>query len=292
MEKLVARYTDRIDKYIADNTAISRTDIQTLIKGHAINVNGISVRKANFKVKENDEIEVTQVIQREMNVVAEAMEIDVIYEDDDLIVVNKPTGLVVHPAPGHPNGTLVNGLMHRFKGQLSDINGEVRPGIVHRIDKDTSGLLVVAKNNRSHQFLAQQIKDHDVKRTYMALVKGRVTNEVTHIDLPVGRDVKHRQRMAVQRQNSKHAKTHVFIEKVMENTTLVRCELETGRTHQIRVHLAYIGHPIIGDSLYGTQLDSFGQRLHAYKLELTHPNGELMKFEAPLPKEFYDNVKK
>ncbi|CAM9097726.1 RluA family pseudouridine synthase [Mycoplasma marinum] len=292
MEKLVARYTDRIDKYIADNTSISRTDVQTLIKGHAIEVDGISVRKANFKVNEGNEIKVTRIVQREINIIAQEMELNVVYEDDDIIVINKPSGLVVHPAPGHPNGTLVNGLMHRFKGQLSDINGEVRPGIVHRIDKDTSGLLVVAKNNRAHAHLAQEIKDHKVERTYMALVKGRVTNEITHIDLPIGRDSKHRQRMAVQRQNSKHAKTHVFIEKVMENTTLVRCELETGRTHQIRVHLNYIGHPIIGDPLYGTKIDDFGQRLHAYQLKLLHPNGEVMFFEAPVPKEFFENVKK
>ncbi len=292
MENLVARYIDRIDKYIADNTSISRTDIQTLIKGHAINVNGISVRKANFKVKLGDKIEVTHIVQREVNILPQDLVLDIIYEDDDIIVVNKKTGIVVHPAPGHPNGTLVNGLMYRFKGQLSDINGEVRPGIVHRIDKDTSGLLVVAKNNKSHQFLAKQIKNHDVKRTYIALVKGRVTNELTHINLPIGRDAKHRQRMTVQRQNSKDAKTHVYIEKVMENTTLVRCELETGRTHQIRVHLAYIGHPVIGDPLYGTAIDTFGQRLHAFQLELTHPNGKLMKFEAPIPKEFFKNIEK
>ncbi len=281
----MVKYSNRIDKYIAENTEISRTDIQFLIKEHAVEVNGIPVRKSNFKIREGDQIKIAKIVQKEMRIEPENIPIDVIYEDDDLIVVNKKTGMVVHPAPGHPNGTLVNALLYRFKGQLSDINGEIRPGIVHRIDKDTSGLLVIAKHNRAHTFLAQQLKDHKISRKYIALVKGRVTNEITHIDLPIGRDPKHRQKMAVIREKSKESKTHVFIEKVMKDNTLVRCELETGRTHQIRVHLKHIGHPIIGDPLYGDKIDDFGQRLHAYELTLKHPNGEIMTFNAPIPKE-------
>ncbi len=291
MINLIATYTDRIDKYIADNSNISRTDIQFLIKEHSVTVNEIEVRKSNFKVKEGDKIHVAKLVQKEVTIEAEDIPVDIIYEDKDLAIVNKPTGMVVHPAPGHASGTLVNGLMYKFKEQLSDINGQARPGIVHRIDKDTSGLLVVAKHNRSHAYLAQLIKDHKIKRTYLALLKGRLTNEITHIDLPIGRDPKNRQKMAVVRTNSKQAKSHFFVETVNENTTLIRCELETGRTHQIRVHAAHIGHPVIGDPLYGTKLDDFGQRLHAYKLEFVHPNGKTMKFEAPIPQEFLNTKK-
>ncbi len=291
MIDLIANYSDRVDKYIADNSNVSRTDIQFLIKENSVTVNGIEVRKPNFKVKEGDKINVSKLIQKEVAIEAEDIPVDIIYEDDDLAVVNKATGMVVHPAPGHPGGTLVNALMFKFKDQLSDINGQARPGIVHRIDKDTSGLLVIAKHNRSHQYLADLIKKHEVKRTYLALVKGRVTNEITHVDLPIGRDEKNRQKMAVTRNNSKEARTHFFVEQINENTTLLRCELETGRTHQIRVHAAHIGHPVVGDPLYGTKLDDFGQRLHAYKLEFIHPNGEKMEFEAPIPKEFLETKK-
>ena len=284
--KIKVNERERIDKYISLNSDFSRSDIKKLIEGHSVFSNGIQVRKPNFKVNPGDEILITDIIQKEIKAIAEDIPVDVIYEDEDLIIINKVSGMVVHPAPGHHNGTLVNALLHRFK-DLSDINGQVRPGIVHRIDKDTSGLLVVAKNNEAHRFLAVQLKDHDIKRTYLALVEGRVANKITHIKVPIGRSQNNRQSMTVTRLNSKEAITHVFIEKINVDTTLVRCELETGRTHQIRVHLKYIKHPIIGDPLYGTRIDDFGQRLHAYKLELTHPTTKkLMTFEAPIPKEF------
>ena len=276
----------RIDKYIADNSDFSRTDIKKIIEGGAVFCNGIAVRKANFKVREGVKVLITSIIQKEINAKPEMIPIDVIYEDDDIIIVNKKSGMVVHPAPGHPGGTLVNALLHHFK-DLSDINGDIRPGIVHRIDKDTSGLLVVAKNNDSHRFLASEIKEHKVERVYLAWTVGRIENKILHLDLPIGRDPKNRQKMAVQHNRSKLAKTHVYVEKVLEDRTLVKCELETGRTHQIRVHLAYIKHPIIGDPVYGKRIDDFGQRLHAYKLKLVHPTTKkVMEFEAPIPKEF------
>ncbi|MCK5945990.1 MAG: RluA family pseudouridine synthase [Mycoplasmataceae bacterium] len=277
---------DRIDRYLGENSKFSRSDIKKLIEGHSVFSNGVQVRKPNFKVKPGDKILITDIIQKEIKAIPQDIPIDVVYEDDDLIIINKKTGMVVHPAPGHHDGTLVNALLFRFK-DLSNINGQVRPGIVHRIDKDTSGLLVVAKNNDAHRFLADQLKEHDIKRTYLALVQGRVTNQITHIKVPIGRSQNNRQSMTVTRLNAKDAITHVFIEKLFEKQTLVRCELETGRTHQIRVHLKYIKHPIIGDPLYGTRIDDFGQRLHAYKLELTHPTTKkLMTFEAPIPEEF------
>ncbi len=284
--KLKVEYRTRIDKYIAENSKISRSDIKKLIEGHAVFVNDKEVRKPNFTVREDDSILVTKIIQREITAIAQDIPIEVVYEDEDLIIVNKASGMVVHPAPGHHDGTLVNALLYRFK-DLSNINGDVRPGIVHRIDKDTTGLLVVAKNNDAHRFMAEQLKDHLIKRTYFALVKGRMENEITHIDLPIGRDPRNRKRMSITKLNAKEAITHVYTEKIYHDSSLVRCELETGRTHQIRVHLSHLKHPIIGDPLYGTKIDDFGQRLHAAKLELVHPTTkELMTFEAPLPKEF------
>lgn len=283
---IIVEERDRIDRYIANNSDFSRTDIKKLIEAHAVFVDGISIRKPNFKVNEGNEILITDIIQKEIRAIPEDIPIDVVYEDKDIIVVNKKSGMVVHPAPGHHTGTLVNALLHRFKN-LSDLNGSIRPGIVHRIDKDTSGLLVVAKNNDAHRFLASEIKNHDVERTYLAWVKGRIETKITHLNLPIGRDPIHRQKMAVQKQNSKNAITHVFTEKIFEKKTLVRCELETGRTHQIRVHLAYIGHPIIGDPIYGQAIDDFGQRLHAHKLKLIHPTTKKeMEFVIQPPENF------
>lgn len=277
---------DRVDKFIAENSEFSRSDIKKLIEMHAVFVDGIAVRKANFTVREGQEVLVTDVIQKEIKADPENIPIDIIFEDDDLIVINKPTGMVVHPAPGHHSGTLVNALLYHFK-DLSDINGQVRPGIVHRIDKDTSGLLVVAKNNETHRKLAAELQEHEIKRTYLAWVEGRMENDITHINVPIGRDTKHRQRMAVTTENSKHAITHVYVEKIYDKVSLVRCELETGRTHQIRVHLAYIKHPVLNDHLYGKGKDNFGQYLHAFKLEFRHPrNGKLMIFQAPIPEAF------
>ncbi|WKX02567.1 RluA family pseudouridine synthase [Candidatus Mycoplasma mahonii] len=291
--RLKVESKDRIDKYIASNSEISRSDIKKLIDGHAVFVDGIQVRKTNFTVQEGNEILVTRIIQREIQAIPQDIKIDVIYEDDDIIVVNKASGMVVHPAPGHKDGTLVNALLYRFK-DLSDINGVTRPGIVHRIDKDTSGLLVVAKTNDAHKFLSEQLKDHLIKRTYFALIKGRMENKVVHIKVPIGRDPRNRKRMSVTRLNSKDAITHVYAHTNYYDTSLVRCELETGRTHQIRVHLAHIKHAIIGDPLYGAKIDDFGQRLHATKLQLVHPlTKKLMMFECPLPEQLtINNIQK
>lgn len=284
--KITVEYKDRIDKYLAEHSDFSRTDIKRLIEGHAIIVGDTSVRKANFTVQPGNVVYVTDIIQKEITALPEEIPLNIIYEDDDIIVINKNSGMVVHPAPGHHSGTLVNALLHHFK-DLSDIGGQIRPGLVHRIDKDTSGLLVVAKNNEAHQFLSDELKEHLIKRTYYAWVEGRVAQQVLHIELPIGRDEKDRQKMAVTKNNSKMAITHVYVQKVLENKTLVKCELETGRTHQIRVHLAYIKHPIVGDPVYGHYLDEFGQRLHAAKLELVHPKTKkVMVFEAPLPEKF------
>lgn len=277
---------DRIDKFIADNSEISRSDVKKLIEGNAVFVDGIEVRKPNFSVREGQKVLVTDVIQKEIKTEPENIPLDIVFEDEHIVVVNKPTGMVVHPAPGHHSGTLVNALLYHFK-DLSDINGKIRPGIVHRIDKDTSGLLIVAKSNDAHRKLAEELREHKIRRTYLAWVEGRMENEITHIDLPIGRDTKNRQRMAVTSENSKNAITHVYTERILDDKSLVRCELETGRTHQIRVHLAYIKHPILNDPFYGNGKDSFGQYLHAFKLEFDHPiSGEPLKFEVPVPEAF------
>ena len=279
-------HRERIDKYISNNSSFSRNDIQKLIENHCVFVDGISVRKSNFIVNKDNEIWITDIIEKTINAKPENIKIDVLYEDNDIIVINKKSGMVVHPSPGHSSGTLVNALLFRFKN-LSDINGKSRPGIVHRIDKDTSGLLVVAKNNDSHNFLAKQIKEHKIKRLYLAWVEGKIKNKIIHIKLPIGRDLKNRQKMSIQKLNSKEAITHVYVQKILENKTLIKCELETGRTHQIRVHLSHIGHPIIGDPIYGKKIDEFGQRLHASKLILIHPSTkEKMEFVSKTPLEF------
>ncbi len=290
LKTIKVTYQDRIDKYISANSDLSRTEVQRLIVNHAIFVNDISVRKANFIVTPEQEIIIHPIVQKPIKVLPEPLELDIIYEDDDIIVINKQSGVVVHPAPGNYTGTLVSGLLHKFK-ELSTINEELRPGVVHRIDKDTSGLLIFAKNNEVHKFLAKELKDHKIKRTYLAWVEGKIINKVIHVDLPIGRDIKMRYKMAVTNSNSKWAKTHIFVEKIFDNFTLVRCELETGRTHQIRVHLSHIGHPIVGDPVYGRKIDDFGQRLHAYKLEFVHPRTKkIMIFKASLPSEF-NNLK-
>lgn len=283
---LECQYNDRVDKYIAENSNFTRSDIQKLISKHVVFVDGIMVRKSNFQVKKNSKIIITEIIEREYKVEGENILLDIIYEDNDIIVINKPSGMVVHPAPGHYKHTLVNALVYHFKN-LSNINGVSRPGIVHRIDKDTSGLLVVAKTNDAHVKLANDLKEHKINRIYLAWVEGQMENDVTHINLPIGRDHKNRKKMAVTKENSKHAITHVFAKKILANRSLVECKLETGRTHQIRVHLAYIKHPIINDPLYGHAKDDFGQYLHAYKIEFNHPKtNKHLVFEAKIPKEF------
>ncbi|BAP39703.1 RluA family pseudouridine synthase [Metamycoplasma canadense] len=287
MLKLVVNYPDRIDKYVTNNSTITRNDIQQLIQEGAVFVNKIKINKNKFIVKENDEIEIIKVIEKQQNIEEQNIEIDIIYENDDYIIINKPSNLVVHPAPGHHDNTLVNGLMYHFKNNLSNINGLLRLGVVHRIDKDTSGLLIIAKNNETHNYFASLLKEHKINRTYLAIVDGKIPNKKIHIDLPIGRDFKNRQKYTVTEQNSKNAYTMIEVLEYLKinnkDKTLVKCNLKTGRTHQIRVHLKYINHPVYGDPIYNKKVDEFNQRLHAVELDFIDNKGKKMHFEAPIP---------
>ncbi|OLN22846.1 pseudouridine synthase [Domibacillus antri] len=281
----------RIDKLAAaQNEQYSRTQVQEWLKEGRVLVNGKPV-KANYKAAAGDEVEVNIPEPEELHIAAEDLNLDVYYEDADVIVVNKPRGMVVHPAPGHVTGTLVNGLMFHCQ-DLSGINGVMRPGIVHRIDKDTSGLLMVAKNDMAHEKLVNQLVNKTVTRKYKAIVHGVIQHDFGTIDAPIGRDTKDRQKMAVI-DHGKAAVTHFHVIERFDEFTLVECELETGRTHQIRVHMKYIGFPLAGDPKYGPRktLNIDGQALHAGVLGFDHPRtGEYMEFEAPAPKEFEDLV--
>lgn len=278
----------RIDKALSTlNEEWSRTQVQQWIKDDHVLVNGTAI-KTNYKAIPGDTIEVTIPDLEELDAVAEEMDLDIYYEDKDVLVVNKPSGMVVHPAPGHVSGTLVNGLMAHCK-DLSGINGVMRPGIVHRIDKDTSGLLMVAKNDMAHEKLVQQLVDKTVTRKYQAVVHGVIPHDFGTIDAPIGRDKKDRQSMTVTDSNSKNAVTHFRVIERFKAFTLVECQLETGRTHQIRVHMKYIGFPLAGDPKYGPKktLKLDGQALHAGLLGFIHPRtNEYMEFEAPIPEEF------
>ncbi|WP_312114092.1 RluA family pseudouridine synthase [Brevibacillus reuszeri] len=282
--------SERIDKYITQqNEDWSRSQVQAWIKEGRVTVNGEPI-KNNYKLQAEDEVTLRVPPPKEMTIEPEAMPLEIVYEDSDVVVVNKPRGLVVHPAPGHYGGTLVNGLLAHCK-DLSGINGVLRPGIVHRIDKDTSGLLMVAKNDKAHVGLAEQLKAHSVDRKYVAIVHGVIPHEMGTIDAPIGRDPKNRQQMAVVFENSKPAITHFVVLERFKEHTLVELKLETGRTHQIRVHMKYIEYPLAGDPKYGPKdtLDLDGQALHAKTLGFTHPRtGERLEFEAPLPKELVD----
>ncbi|MGG3427036.1 RluA family pseudouridine synthase [Bacillus licheniformis] len=276
---------ERIDKYLtAVEADWSRTQVQQWIKEDRVLVNGNAV-KANYKVHEGDAVSVQVPEPEPLDVTAEPMDLDIYYEDQDVLVVNKPRGMVVHPAPGHLTGTLVNGLMAHCD-DLSGINGVMRPGIVHRIDKDTSGLLMVAKNDMAHESLVNQLVNKTVTRKYTALVHGVIPHDHGTIDAPIGRDKKDRQSMTVTRENGKHAVTHFEVIERFDDFTVVECQLETGRTHQIRVHMKYIGFPLAGDPKYGPKktVDFNGQVLHAGVLGFDHPRtGEYVEFEAPLP---------
>ena len=266
---------------------LSRTRIQDLIANGFITINDLEV-KANTKVKINDIISAEWPEDEELKVEAEEMDLDVLYEDSDLIVVNKPKGMVVHPGAGNPNHTLVNGLLAHCK-DLSGINGVLRPGIVHRIDKDTSGCLVVAKNDLAHQNLSEQLAKRTLKRTYIALVHGVIQHNVGTIEAPIGRDKSDRQKMTVTSMNARPALTHFKVMKRYEAYTLVECQLDTGRTHQIRVHFQYINYPIVGDPKYSIKktLETQGQCLHAQRIEFIHPRTqEVMQFEAEMPEVF------
>lgn len=266
---------------------LSRTRIQDLIANGFITINDLEV-KANTKVRTNDIISAEWPEDEELKVEAEEMDLDVLYEDKDLIVINKPKGMVVHPGAGNPNHTLVNGLLAHCK-DLSGINGVLRPGIVHRIDKDTSGCLVVAKNDLAHQNLSEQLAKRTLKRTYIALVHGVIQHNVGTIEAPIGRDKSDRQKMTVTSMNARPALTHFKVVKRYETYTLVECQLDTGRTHQIRVHFQYINYPIVGDPKYSIKktLETQGQCLHAQRIEFIHPRTqEIMQFEAEMPEVF------
>ena len=282
---------ERIDKYLANNTDYSRNTIEKMLDQDYIFVNGKKV-KPSYKTKLNDEIQIKDGFIEEVDIKPTEMDINIVYEDKDIMVINKPSGLVVHPGSGNYDNTLVNGLMNYTKN-LSDINGEERPGIVHRIDKDTSGLIIVAKNNKAHNILSEYFKDHkNIKREYLALIVGRFPHETATIDAPIGRDPKNRKKMTVTSTNSKEAITHLRVVKRYKDYTLVSLILETGRTHQIRVHMNYIGYPIYNDPVYNTKkATEFGQFLHSYKMDFIHPiTGKEMHFEAPLPKYFEDFI--
>ncbi len=284
----------RLDSFLAEELdGISRSYLQKLIGEQQILVNNKAV-KANYKVKTGDILLINIPDAAPIDVLPEEMDLNIVYEDSDLLVVNKPVGLVVHPAHGHYSGTLVNGLLAHCK-DLSGINGMLRPGIVHRIDKDTSGLLMIAKNDLAHQHLAAQLKEHSIKRAYYALVQGVISEPAGLVDAPIGRHETDRKKMAVTFRNSKEARTHYYVKERFARHTFIECRLETGRTHQIRVHMSYLGYPLVGDPLYGTRknnLDFPGQALHAYALGFIHPRtGEELYFEAPLPEHFQTVLK-
>lgn len=278
---------ERIDKYLSSklDDNFSRAKIQKLIDEELILVND-KVIKSSYKVSNGDVILITDK-EEDMSVKPEKMDIDIVYEDDDVMVINKKSGVVVHPAPGNYSGTLVNGLMYLSK-DLSHVNGEFRPGIVHRIDKDTSGLLIVAKNDKAHRILAEELKEKKIKRKYIALVSGVISHDIGEIDAPIGRDPSDRKKMCVTSTNSKDAITHFRVLERYKNASLIECELETGRTHQIRVHMKYINHPVINDPVYGkNNHGEFGQLLHAKEITFTHPTTkEVMTFSCEVPEEF------
>lgn len=283
----------RIDLFISKKTGETRNYVQNLIAEGRITVNERDV-KANYKVKIQDAIEISIPPPVVLDVEAEDIALDIVYEDDDLAIVNKPQGMVVHPAPGHYSGTMVNGLIYRLKN-LSTINGVMRPGIVHRLDKNTSGLMLVAKNDKAHNFLAKCLKEHSIDRIYYALVEGNIKEDEGEINAPLGRSEKDRKKRTVTNKNSKEAITNYWVVERYGNYTLVKLQLKTGRTHQIRVHMKYIGHPVVGDDVYGSKMNKFGldgQLLHSKVLGFVHPTtNKYMEFESELPDYFLKVLK-
>lgn len=297
MEKYIVNQEEqgkRLDIYVVNKSSeLTRTAVQRLIEQEHILVNGRK-QKASYKVLEGDIITIERVEAKSIELKAQEIPIEIVYEDKDIIVVNKPKGMVVHPANGNPDGTLVNAIMAICGDSLSGIGGEIRPGIVHRLDKDTSGLIIVAKNNKAHVNMSEQIKNHEVKKTYIALVRGKVKENEATIDMPVGRSPSDRKKMAVTK-NGKNAITHIKVLKRYDKYTLLEINIETGRTHQIRVHLAHIGYPVVGDYTYSNGKNEFGvvgQCLHARYLEFKHPiTGKKMKLEAHIP-EYLEEILK
>ena len=287
---------ERLDAFLARSMEnMSRSAVQKLLEDGCVLRNGKPGKK-NDKLNVGDQISVTVPEPKEVDITPTEMALDIVYEDDDVVVINKPKGLVVHPAAGHQDDTLVNGLLHAMQGQLSGINGELRPGIVHRIDKDTSGLLAVAKNDYAHVMLASQLKDHTMARTYECIVCGSFREDSGTVDAPIGRHPTDRKKMCVTQRNSKEAVTHWEVIARYRGYTHIRCRLETGRTHQIRVHMAHIGHPILGDMIYGHKKAELGQDsqcLHAGALCFRHPrDGRPVMVFAPMPKYFEDVLAK
>lgn len=285
---------ERLDSFLAEYYEDkSRNYFQNLIDDEKVLVNN-KIAKGKYKIKEGDNIHIERVEPKTLEVVPEDISLEILYEDEDVIVVNKPQDMVVHPAPGNYSGTLVNALLYHCT-DLSGINGVIRPGIVHRIDKDTSGILVVAKNDFAHNALAEQLKEHSMNRIYIALCEGNLKEDTLIINKPIGRNPKNRLKMGVVA-DGKEAKTHVFVKERFKEHTLVQCKLETGRTHQIRVHMASIGHPLVGDPLYGFKKQKFnlqGQVLHAYLLGFIHPRTkEYMEFKSEIPEYFRELLKK
>lgn len=295
MQTIIVEKTnnERVDSYLMNNTEYTRSKIQKMLKNGDITINNKLV-KNSYNVKNGDIIEINELIQEEMYAVPEEMNLDIVYEDNDVIVVNKDNGVVVHPAIGNNHGTLVNGLLYHSKS-LSSINGEFRPGIVHRIDAYTTGLLMVAKNDYAHEFLAQQLSNKTTTRKYWALVWGVINHDTGTIDAPIGRDANDRKKMAVTDVNGKEAITHFKVLERYKDATLIELVLETGRTHQIRVHMQYIGYPIVNDPVYGRKkiIDDSGQCLHAKTLGFIHPTTkEYMEFDSELPTCFLNILNK
>ncbi len=289
IEKIVSDVSvDRIDKFVAEKLDISRSRVQKLIEDGFVTIDGMAVKDSQ-KVAAGQVVMVEIPDAKPVKIEAEDIKLDILYEDDDVLVVNKPKGMVVHPANGNQTGTLVNAVMAHCKDNLSGINGEIRPGIVHRIDKDTSGVLVIAKNDKAHISLAAQLKEHSMTRVYIAIARGVFKESSGVIDAPIGRNPNDRKKMSVVK-NGRHAVTHYKVIKQLDDCTILEVRLETGRTHQIRVHMAYIGHPLLGDFIYSSGKNKYGfvgQALHAKTLGFIHPsNGKYMEFSSSLPEEF------
>ena len=281
---------ERLDKFLDEMLPdFSRSYLQKLIKGQHVTVRG-QIVKPNYRLRAEDEIHIEIPDEIKLDITPEKIPLDILYEDQDLLVINKPKGMVVHPAAGHYSGTLVNALLYHCEGQLSGINGVLRPGIVHRIDRDTTGSLVVCKNDMAHRSLAEQLKEHSINRRYRAIVWGNLKENEGTVDAPIGRHPIDRKKMAINRTNGKRAVTHYRVLKRFSRFTYIECQLETGRTHQIRVHMASLGHPLLGDTVYSTAKSPYtleGQCLHAMTLGFIHPRtGEYIECTAPLPEYF------
>lgn len=282
----------RLDKYLIDKLDLSRSKVQEMIEKELVLVNN-KKSKNSYLLRINDSVKIVGELKYETFIKPQNISLDIVFEDDYLMVINKASNMVVHPSFGHYSDTLVNALLY-YTNNLSNNNGNLRPGIVHRLDKDTSGLMIVAKNDKVHDLLAKQLKDKTLKRKYIALVHGIISHDYGTIDAPIGRDEKDRKKMCVTSKNSKEAITEFKVLERYKNTTLIECNLKTGRTHQIRVHLSYINHPVVNDPVYSSKkCSSFGQMLHSYEISFIHPiTNEVMTFKRDVPKEFKDILEK